>query len=47
MSANATTLADQRRRRLLAEMQAAGIDEMAAYGNAWQGDYLRCVLGFR
>src|ERR1700719_4315584 len=46
MSANATTLADQRRRRLLAEMQAAAIDEIVVYGNAWQGDYLRYVSDF-
>src|ERR1700730_4789220 len=46
MSADSTPLADQRRRRLLAEMQAAGIDEIVVYGNAWQGDYLRYVADF-
>jgi Xaa-Pro dipeptidase len=39
-------LATVRRRRLLAAMQAAGIDEIVAYGNAWQGDYLRYVADF-
>jgi len=46
MSADATTLADQRRQRLLVEMRAAGIDEIVVYGNAWQGDYLRYVTDF-
>jgi Xaa-Pro dipeptidase len=41
-----TTLAEARRRRLLAAMQAAGIDEIVVYGNAWQGDYLRYVADF-
>ena len=27
-------------------MQAAGIDGIVAYGNAWQGDYLRYVADF-
>jgi Xaa-Pro aminopeptidase len=27
-------------------MEAAGIDEIAVYGNAWQGDYLRYVADF-
>ncbi len=39
-------LAAARRKRLLREMQAAGIDEIVAYGNAWQGDYLRYVSDF-
>ena len=42
----ATTLAQERRRRLAAAMQAAGIDEIVAYGNGWQGDYLRYVADF-
>jgi Xaa-Pro aminopeptidase len=46
MPATATSLADQRRQRLLSEMQAAGIDEIVVYGNAWQGDYLRYVADF-
>ena len=46
MPASPTTLADARRRRLLAAMQAAGIDEIVVYGNAWQGDYLRYVADF-
>jgi len=46
MTGDATSLADQRRRRLLAAMQAAGIDGIVAYGNAWQGDYLRYVADF-
>ena len=39
-------LAVARRDRLLAAMAAAGIDEIAVYGNAWQGDYLRYVSDF-
>jgi Xaa-Pro dipeptidase len=46
MPASPATLADARRQRLLAAMQAAGIDEIVAYGNAWQGDYLRYVADF-
>ena len=42
----AASLADQRRRRLLDAMAAAGIDAIVAYGNAWQGDYLRYVTDF-
>jgi len=41
-----TALADARRRRLLAAMAAAGIDEIVVYGNAWQGGYLRYVADF-
>jgi Xaa-Pro dipeptidase len=40
------TLAAARRARLLAEMGAAGIDEIIVYGNAWQCDYLRYVADF-
>src|SRR6516162_7852684 len=40
------SLATARRQRLLAAMEAAGIDEIAVYGNAWQGDYLRYVADF-
>jgi Xaa-Pro dipeptidase len=39
-------LKHQRRRRLLAAMAEAGIDEMVLYGNAWQGDYLRYTADF-
>ena len=39
-------LSDERRRRLLAAMAEAGIDELALYGNAWQGDYLRYAADF-
>jgi Xaa-Pro dipeptidase len=39
-------LAEERRRRLLSAMAEAGIAEMVAYGNAWQGDYLRYVTDF-
>jgi Xaa-Pro aminopeptidase len=46
MSANTTPLPIARRQRLLAAMQAAGIDEIVAYGNGWQGDYLRYVTDF-
>jgi Xaa-Pro dipeptidase len=46
MRADASTLADARRQRLLRAMQAAGIDEIVVYGNAWQGDYLRYVSDF-
>ena len=34
-------LAAERRQRLAAAMRDAGIDRLALYGNAWQGDYLR------
>ncbi|HLK83535.1 MAG TPA: M24 family metallopeptidase [Xanthobacteraceae bacterium] len=44
--ADNTPLAAARRHRLLAAMQAAGIDEMVAYGNGWQGDYLRYLSDF-
>src|SRR5215510_11940494 len=40
------TLAQERRRRLLAAMAEAGIDAMVLYGNAWQGDYLRYAADF-
>jgi Xaa-Pro dipeptidase len=38
--------AEERRRRLLAAMLDAGIDEIVLYGNAWQGDYLRYGADF-
>jgi len=41
-----TMLRDERRRRLLAAMAEAGINEMVLYGNAWQGDYLRYAADF-
>jgi Xaa-Pro aminopeptidase len=40
------TLAEERRRRMLAAMAEAGIDAMVLYGNAWQGDYLRYAADF-
>jgi Xaa-Pro aminopeptidase len=40
------TLAAERRRRLTAAMAEAGIEAMALYGNAWQGDYLRYAADF-
>jgi len=41
-----TALAQERRRRLAAALEAAGIDEIVVYGNGWQGDYLRYVADF-
>src|SRR5258705_658723 len=35
-----------RRKRLIAAMAEAGIDEMTLYGNAWQADYLRYAADF-
>ena len=46
MMADNIPLAVARRHRLLAAMAAAGIDEIVAYGNGWQGDYLRYVSDF-
>jgi Xaa-Pro aminopeptidase len=46
MPAVPASLSGQRRRRLLDAMAAAGIDAIVAYGNAWQGDYLRYVTDF-
>src|SRR5262245_63247585 len=46
MIANAAPRANTRRHRLMAAMQAAGIDEIVVYGNGWQGDYLRYVSDF-
>ena len=46
MTPHGRTLADARRRRLREAMEAAGIDELVVYGNAWQGDYLRYVTDF-
>ncbi len=39
-------LSEERRRRLVAAMAEAHIDEMLLYGNAWQGDYLRYAADF-
>jgi Xaa-Pro dipeptidase len=39
-------LSQERRTRLLDAMVEAGIEELVAYGNAWQGDYLRYVADF-
>src|SRR5258707_14094114 len=41
-----TTLSHDRRKRLIAAMAEAGIDEMTLYGNAWQADYLRYAADF-
>ena len=46
MPAVESALAGARRARLLDAMDAAGFDEFAVYGNAWQGDYLRYVADF-
>jgi Xaa-Pro aminopeptidase len=40
------TAGEERRRRMLAAMAEAGIDELVLYGNAWQGDYLRYAADF-
>lgn len=40
------TIADDRRRRLLAAMADERLDALLVYGNAWQGDYLRYVSDF-
>jgi Xaa-Pro dipeptidase len=37
----------ERRARLVAAMEAASVDTMLVYGNAWQGDYFRYVTGLR
>ena len=39
-------LSAERRRRLVAAMAEAEINEMLLYGNAWQGDYLRYAADF-
>ncbi len=39
-------LSAARRRRLVAAMAEAQIDELLLYGNAWQGDYLRYAADF-
>jgi Xaa-Pro dipeptidase len=46
MPGSSTPLAEARRKRLIAAMATAGIDEVVVYGNAWQGDYLRYVSDF-
>jgi Xaa-Pro aminopeptidase len=45
VSADAALL--ERRARLVRAMEAAAIDTIMVYGNAWQGDYFRYVAGFR
>lgn len=40
------TAGEERRRRMLAAMAEAGVDELVLYGNAWQGDYLRYAADF-
>lgn len=40
------TIAQQRRERLLSEMQKAGIDAIIAFGTNWQEAYLRYVSDF-
>ncbi|HLI21002.1 MAG TPA: Xaa-Pro peptidase family protein [Stellaceae bacterium] len=39
-------LAQDRRNRLRAAMQEAGIEALVVYGNSWQADYLRYVADF-
>jgi Xaa-Pro dipeptidase len=39
-------IADDRRARLAEAMTQAGLDALLAYGNAWQGDYLRYATDF-
>jgi Xaa-Pro dipeptidase len=39
-------LAEERRKRLVAAMDEAGIAHLVLYGNAWQGDYLRYGADF-
>lgn len=41
-----TTLAVARRERLGAALREAGYDMLVAYGNSWQGDYLRYATDF-
>ena len=40
------TIADDRRRRLLAAMADDKLDALLVYGNAWQGDYLRYTTDY-
>jgi Xaa-Pro dipeptidase len=40
------SLAVQRRQRLAGALRANGVDVLIAYGNAWQGDYLRYATDF-
>ena len=39
-------LAEDRRNRLRAAMNSAGIEALVVYGNSWQSDYLRYVADF-
>ena len=39
-------LAQDRRNRLRAAMNEAGIEALVVYGNSWQSDYLRYVADF-
>lgn len=39
-------IAKARRAKLAAAMRAAGIDVLIAYGNSWQGDYLKYATDF-
>lgn len=39
-------LAEDRRKRLRAAMDEAGIEALVVYGNSWQSDYLRYVADF-
>jgi Xaa-Pro aminopeptidase len=41
-----SAIAEQRRARLIEAMLDAGLDALLAYGNAWQGDYLRYATDF-
>lgn len=40
------SIAEARRRRLVAAMEAAGLDLLLLYGNGWQNDYLRYAADF-
>jgi len=42
----ASTIAQQRRTRLIDAMAEAGLDVLLVYGNAWQNDYLRYATDF-
>jgi Xaa-Pro dipeptidase len=41
-----TSIAAERRARLIEAMAEAGLDTLLVYGNAWQGDYLRYATDF-
>jgi Xaa-Pro aminopeptidase len=41
-----TTIAAARRKKLIEAMQRGGIDVLVAFGNSWQGDYLKYATDF-